>query len=323
MPESTAKELQFPTGVKSSAEYPSKIRFRIYDNLLNEGQETTKIILPVPLALANNYSVGYDDIETGLLGRIFQKTLGGVAEDVLRGNLPTTPGGLAGIAAGGIAEAATSSVAAGTAVLLDSDLGRGLRGKFGVSVNRAGQLTVNKPNNRNFSFRFEFVPKNRDESRTIEEIIKTFKVAMHPPTVGNDGRDGFAGQAGFFYANPAKMKIDFLFQNESERNTKLFSTWYCFLTNMEVNYHNAGAPSYLEAGYQTNKSISLSFTEITPLNRANLENVEIGADNMPAGYSTERTIGEVLESAVSQGVANSGIGPDTISQIVANQQGDG
>jgi len=289
------QDLYFPNDIKTNKEYPSKIRFRIWDQTSLEGDPTTTIVLPVPVALSNNYGVNFDDIEVGLLGRIFQKTGAEVVNQFAEGKTSiTTVGTQAAL------DLMTNSVAGAGALFLDSDAGKFVRGKLGASVNRAGQLTVNKPNNRTFSFRFEMVPQNEKEAQMIESIIQVLKVAMHPPTdAGTEASLG--GAAGFFYFNPAKFQIDFLFSGD-ELNKKLFRTWYCFLTSMEVNYHNAGAPAYMPGGYQANKSISLNFTEISPLSRGALKSAEFGTDgellNMTSNFGDSRTISDVAYEAL-------------------------
>lgn len=268
--------LKFPLDIDSSTEYPSKIRFRLYES--DQNNPTDEIILPVPVALTNNYSVNYDDIDANIISRITGEVLADAASNPARTLTSQTEAGLSALWKTG-----KTALEAGAATLLDQEPFQFLRRDFGFSINKASQLTINKPQNRNFSFRFEFAPKNEKESKAVENIIQTFKVAMHPSTSRNGGGAG----AGYFYFNPATMRVDFLTGNQ--KNDYTFTTWYCFLSGMEVNYHNAGAPSYFADGQQTNKSLNLNLTEITPLSRAKIKELETSS-NLPfdniSGYES-------------------------------------
>lgn len=296
------KELNFPSDIKTNQEYPSKIRFRIFDGAdLADDQAKFKIILPVPIALNNGYSVQFDDMEVGLIQRAFQSTAVDIAV-----NAAKNPGQSLATSTVDAALDGTSNVlkAGAAAALGDSTLGLGqfLRGPFGYNVNKAGTLAVNKPSNRNFSFRFEFVPNDEKEAEEIERIIEAFKLSMHPVTESSDS-GAIGGAAGFFYFNPSKFKIDFLFEDKDEVNKNIFSTWFCFLTGMEVNYHNSGAPSYTTGGYQSNKAITLSFTEISPLNRGNIKKFEGHtdiADVLPINRSITDAIRTGSSNVISQ-----------------------
>lgn len=294
-----AENLKFPQDIESNPEYPSKVRIRIYDSDLSTPTDT--IVLPVPIALSNNYGVNFDDIETGLLSR----TLASAGIESTREALSTLIRGdysnavsKATAAAAGVAGEATLSA------LLSSDATNLLRSQVGFNVNKSAQLAINKPQNRTFSLRFEFVPKNENEAISVEKIISTLKIAMHPQT----SRSGTGIESGFFYLNPARMQIDFLFSDQNTTNAKLFRTWYCFLTGMEVNYHNAGAASYLPGGYQTNKSISLNFTEISPLARSKIQELELTDFNDVSTRYPSTSSFDVIQETVentSQSIVNS------------------
>lgn len=285
------KQLNFPSDIKTNQDYPSKIRFRIFDGGdLADGDEKFQIVLPVPIALNNGYNVQFDDMETGILSRIGQSTLAETGQSFL-----TSGGDLTETSLSGVVPSLTNTLEGGAAFLADQ-VGQFLRGPYGFNVNKAGTLAINRPSNRTFNFRFEFVPRDPNEAETIEKIIQAFKLSMHPVTENSSaGGDSIGGAAGFFYFNPAKFKIDFLFQDADTVNKNLFSTWFCFLTGMEVNYHNAGAPAYMAGGYQANKSISLNFTEISPLNRSNIKKFESSYSDVANELPTYRDVGDIIQ----------------------------
>ena len=185
---------------------------------------------------------------------------------------------------------------------------------LGSNVNKKNELVINKPQIRSFNFRFQLVPTNSEETETIQEIIKVFKIAMHPPTNESiGGVDGQSGKSagGIFFMNPARVKIDFLFQDIQDTtsnyttenvNRKIFTTSFCFIQNLDVNYHNAGAPSYFGDGQPGNMAFNVTVQEAKPNSREMIAKLEYGNNAMDnngnyAGFSSTRTIeSEVFDS---------------------------
>jgi len=185
---------------------------------------------------------------------------------------------------------------------------------LGSNVNKKNELVINKPQNRSFNLRFQLVPTNKEEAETIQKIIKVFKIAMHPPT--NESIGGVGGQSGrsaggIFFMNPARVKIDFLFQDIQDTtsnyttenvNRKIFTTSFCFIQNLDVNYHNAGAPSYFGDGQPGNMAFSVQLQEAKPNSREMIAKLEYGDNAVDSngnveGFSSTRTIeSEVINS---------------------------
>ena len=280
-------KLTFPADLAN--ESPMIVRFRLYDTLQSaESNPEVTIMLPAPLALGNVYTVSFDDLEAGLL----EKSFGDIVEAA--GNFN---------AAKGLADKTAAAFGGFSDVLLQG-IGNIVGGSqvvrraIGSNINKRNEMVINKPANRSFSLRFQLVPTKKEESETIQKIIKAFKIAMHPPTnksLNNGSTDAAAGGAGgIFFLNPARVKVDFLFQNiqngsidENNKSKKIFSTSYCFIESLDVNYHNAGAPAYFGDGQPGNMAFSLNIQEIRPNSREMIARIDYDdKDSKVSGFGT-------------------------------------
>ena len=94
-----------------------------------------------------------------------------------------------------------------------------------------------------------------------------------------------------------KFTVDFNFRGLV--SNKIFKTAPCFITSFNVNYHRAGAPSYLVDGQPTMMSIDLTMSEIFPLNRESLRDIEglgeIAKDAGPTDGLAGMSIQEFVE----------------------------
>ena len=308
--------LKFPSYISQS---PSLIRFKFFDSKSTGTTPTRTIILPAPLNLSNNYNVSFDDLEAGLLERAIVdggEAIAGVVDAVRNPNSDAL--NISAAAAGGFADVLTNT----TGNILGG-LGS-VRRILGSNVNKKNELVINKPQIRSFNFRFQLVPTNSEETETIQEIIKVFKIAMHPPTNESGGGDnGQSGKSagGIFFMNPARVKIDFLFQDIQNTtgnyttenvNRKIFTTSFCFIRNLDVNYHNAGAPSYFGDGQPGNMAFSVQLDEAKPNSREMISKLEYGPNSIDnngqvAGFETNRSIFDEATDRVADTLNDLGI----------------
>jgi hypothetical protein len=266
-------KLIFPSDLLTQS--PSIVRFKLFKSSDPETPVHT-ILLPVPLALNSAYNVSFDDLEAGLI----EKTVtGGVnaaneAFDALNGGINLENSAKAGAVLASAAADVAFNVVGGSQIL---------RRALGSSVNKRNELVINQPTNRQFSLRFQLVPSNEEESTSIQKIIQVFKIAMHPPTNKALGKDSFRA-GGIFFLNPAQVKIDFLFNRKEDSltedniNRKIFSTNFCFIESLDVNYHEAGAPAYFNDGQPGNMSFSITLKEIRPNSREMIQRIDYGQD---------------------------------------------
>ena len=114
---------------------------------------------------------------------------------------------------------------------------------------------------RNFNYTFRFTPRNEDEVKTVDAIIKTFKFHMLP--------ERSLDTTGQYLIFPSEFEIHFMYQGSE--NTWLPFVSHCVLNSVDVDY---GGPQFQtfrpmkkpggdgsEAPPPTTIEMTLSFTE--------------------------------------------------------------
>ena len=266
---------------------PMLVRIRAYNPtdsvgspVKSPGDPLHEIYLPVPVALSNAYNVEFDTLGVGGFGQIIQGVIGAVTE-VSDGEFSK-----------GFSELGAGFLSGGARLLDEMGALNLVKRKYGFSFNKFNEMSISKPSNRTFSLNFDFAPSSKEEANTVDQIIKLFKLGMHPTseslaghttTVTEGAASGGAPESTFnpIFRNPLKYVIDFVHRDKRDTEfTRLYKTAPCFITSMNVNYHRAGAPSYLPDGEPTMSSIDLSFTEIFPLTRSALAEIEGFSNNI-------------------------------------------
>lgn len=118
---------------------------------------------------------------------------------------------------------------------------------------------------RTFNFDFHFRPRNEREAENVNNIISTFRWHMHPE-VSKD-----FSQRYLIY--PDEFSIEFY--ASGKLNRYLSQIGMCVLTNMSVNYSDAGVYSThrtnARGAMPTTVSLSLQFTEVELLTRNRID----------------------------------------------------
>ena len=109
--------------------------------------------------------------------------------------------------------------------------------------------------------------------------------------------------------NPARVKVDFLFRDAVKGgdnfdfstdnvNRRIFSTSFCFISNLDVNYHNANAPSYFNDGQPGNMAFSVQMTEVHPNSREMIKRIDLGTKEKFGNFSdTSNPVQSVIDRA--------------------------
>ena len=117
---------------------------------------------------------------------------------------------------------------------------------------------------RTFRFTFQMMARNKDDSDSIKEIIKSFKAGMHPSVDEGSSR---------FWVYPDSFKITLSVPNPTDLSTGgpspyLFQITNAVLENMSVNYAGSGIPSFFgETGAPVDIRMTLQFKELSELTR--------------------------------------------------------
>lgn len=216
------------------------------------------IILPMPNTYDVNTNVQYNVVDPTWLTK---------AADVLNqfGN------GLGG-------ELATLGKNAGISGIVNkikaggTDMNRLLQ-EEGLAMNPKKEVMFDSFGYRQFSFRFMFAPKNREEAAVVNEIVETFRFYALPEI----------SSAKFFYILPAEFQIEFMLGAKINPNIPRIAN--SFLQNITVNMSPVGVWASLPDGSPVAMEVSLNFmeNELIDRNRVYSTNTD-GTPSMSSGY---------------------------------------
>jgi len=130
----------------------------------------------------------------------------------------------------------------------------------GLAVNNHMALVYRGPGEfRTHDFVFQFFPKDKTESLTINRIIGDFKNGMTPRLSTLGGGDNQRLTAPFF-KSPRQYKI--FFKMGGDDNDNLFKIGTSVLTSMSVNHDPQGIVGFHEDGAPVQTTMTLNFKEI-------------------------------------------------------------
>ena len=160
-------------------------------------------------------------------------------------------------------------------------LGRGLVGTanifkaVGLNVDFRGalQATTKKVENpfkeqlfksmgfRDFAFEYKFAPKNPGELAQVQDIIRLFKIHMHP-----DKDD-----SGLFLIYPSEFEIEFRYKGQ--RNQFVHRISNCALTDIRIDYGQGGSFTTFKdmGGAPSEITMQMAFKELEVLTRDRIE----------------------------------------------------
>jgi hypothetical protein len=126
----------------------------------------------------------------------------------------------------------------------------------GVATNPKKEQIFKGVDFRTFSFEYTFAPRSFSESKQVAEIIKLFKLHMHPE---------FNDSAGYLFMYPSEFDIVY-YQGDSE-NLNLPRHTSCVLTDCNVNYTPNNQFTTFTDGTATQIQLSLTFRELAILTK--------------------------------------------------------
>lgn len=202
---------------------------------------STAIALHVPNELNIRYSLDWREEELGLMMAGAQVTEGAI-KAFLDGN-------------------ASKLAAPVNSTLTALALGTPVTGSFasaasGLSANPKKEQLFKGVNFREFQVSYNFFPRNSSESTNILNIIKQFKLHMHPE---------FKDEAAFIYIYPSEFDI-FYYHGPTE-NKAIHRHTSCVLVDMSVNYTPNGVFNTFDDGTPTQINIQMSFKELAILTK--------------------------------------------------------
>ena len=126
------------------------------------------------------------------------------------------------------------------------------------------ELMFTNMGRRNFSYTFVFIPRDLNESVSVENIVHEFKVNMAADF--DEGKGTVAGMRTM--GIPNIFKIEYMYKDGP--NTHLNEIGHCALRTVEVSYGLDRFVSY-EGGYPQTTKLTLGFTEMDIITRSMIE----------------------------------------------------
>lgn len=222
--------------------------------LIDENQETVKlkesISLYVPQSVIAAYTANWDETDLGAFAGQLGAASGGLT-DIMNTDAMELGG------RGAIAAAANVPSAVGIG---DFDLGSLFEATSKKIGNPYKEQLFKSMGFRQFSFQYQFSPKNSQEARDVQAIISLFKENMHPD-VSEDG---------MMLIYPSEFSIEFHHRtsdNSSQINKNLPKISTCALKNCKVTYGPDGMLNTFKnsEGMPTETTMELQFVELETL----------------------------------------------------------
>lgn len=117
---------------------------------------------------------------------------------------------------------------------------------------------------RNFTFDYQFWPRTQSEAAQIREIIRLFKLHMHPEFMVGDE---------FTFLYPSEFDIRYYTRVGGSwvENLNIHRHTSCVLTNMSLSYSPQGVYTNLPDGMPTQINMQLQFKELALLTKENIQ----------------------------------------------------
>lgn len=156
---------------------------------------------------------------------------------------------------------ASTALNAGAGLALQTPgVGEFLSKSSGVAANPKKEQLFKNVDFRTFSFSYQFFPRDAGEAAKAQEIIKAFKLHMHPE---------YKDSQHFLYIYPSEFDI-YYYQNGKE-NMNLHRHTSCVLTDMNISYSPQGIFSTFENGMPTQINVQLTFKELALLSKESIQ----------------------------------------------------
>lgn len=271
------QNFKFPSDIK---DYHIHFKFQSYQRRSIYEQPfltpTNGIRLPIPSRLTDNVSVNYDKESLGsafgaaaeVASQATTSSSAGTALERLQRGAEAVAGGTAGFSAQALQNfaaraGADQALSAASAVT-------------GIAFNPFQTVLFKNPNFKKHSFSWRFVPKSRDESIELENIIRLFKYHMLPGV----------GVGGVFFTFPEILQIK-LYPSD----LFLYQFKPCVVESVSVNYAPGGSPSFYG---RTQAPTAIDFS-------VELQEIEIWTK---ADYQRDQATGRVPEEARGRAPTN-------------------
>jgi hypothetical protein len=210
------------------------------------------IALNIPNQLNIRYSVQYQEADTGAFQAAAMIGEGGMnALQNIGSNAQS---------AGPTVTGTAGSVATALALNAPGGVGDGLSAAAGLTANPKKEQLFKGVDFRTFVFDYQFAPRDSTEARNVLNIIKMFKLHMHPE---------FKDQASFIFIYPSEFDIHYFYQGS--HNKAIHKHTSCVLTDMNINYTPNGTFNTFADGTPTQINVQMTFKELAILTKDQIQ----------------------------------------------------
>lgn len=126
----------------------------------------------------------------------------------------------------------------------------------GLAANPKRDQVFKSVDFRNFTFEYQFFPRDEAEAKNVLAIINAFKLHMHPENKDDNN---------FLYVYPSEF--DIVYYSGGRENENINKLTSCVLTEMNVNYTPNGNFTTFANGMPTQINVSMSFRELALLTK--------------------------------------------------------
>lgn len=130
----------------------------------------------------------------------------------------------------------------------------------GTAANPKKEQLFKQVDFRTFTFSYQFFPRSPEEAKNVREIIKAFKLHMHP-----EYRDANH----FLWIYPSEF--DIYYYNNHKENMNLHRHTSCVLTDLNVSYTPQGTLSTFADGMPTQINVQMTFKELAILSKETIQ----------------------------------------------------
>ena len=221
---------------------------------------TSGIALYMPQSVKVSYNQSYDaDTETGLVGD-FEAGIKGVSE--AEGSRAKVEAALQGVV-GATGRKAKEILGEFVSLAGVGDPVRFAAKRAGMAVNPRSEAFYNAPQQRTFSFEFDFWPRNAEEAEAVEQIIAIFKYnsapGFQPPELGGSS----------MFSTPNYWRISYMFNNGE--NPHLNKIGACYCTDVVVDYAPDGQWTTFPTGQPIHTKLTVSMLEDRIITKQDIE----------------------------------------------------
>lgn len=167
------------------------------------------------------------------------------------------------LARGTLSQQAAQVAAARAANLIPN---QGLQAAAGIGLqtglNPGTRILFETPTARQFVFNFKLIATSSAEARSIEQIVKNFRLQLYPREIDINNIP-----IGYEFPNVFRISFKFGAQGQQPHIPRL---QYCYLQSINTSY-NGQADVFYQDGHPTEVDLSLNFVEYRPLSKRDVE----------------------------------------------------